>query len=539
MIIMHPMIVSNTVSSNIIPGICKSLEKFLLAYRMDYISSRWTGKSFRLKESNVPEGEIWFENIMEQRVGGPPTGASSSTVHNKATANALNQQVAQLNMTQDLQGGQDGKKSSSSLGFDLKQLNSDILSVEPTFVTIEVEVSGAKLQQVVGIKVVPYAVSSDAGLAQLITSDSVVSTLNSHLISKGREIQRAFWKVWQAAIRPIPIVGEPKSAIGDPRHDILMARSKYGKHILVCMNYMDLQTEFFRENGPRKIDKLHRMGWDSLIFPDDVQKRVYYCMKEFKGVCSVVPYSMVYSSVGKMSYGAYDSLEDVRKTTSPFFRMKKISSSKLVNEMISLDEVIDGYLGSLDNKIPLTEGLDQFMNAISSMNVSSQLNKLKDVLTNKNYDKLKSLRNMLPKTSIEEVKKVASEKFKDFDRLYLKAKRVYTNSVSMKLNNNQIAIDLMSIMTAARASLSEKPDMAFTEIVKKSTYEIDDNVDPMVTPASTDVDLTLGGIVFSVIAMIAISGFVGAFMTFNSYIMIGITMACLAVLMYRLGGTAK
>lgn len=527
MIFMYPLLVSNTVSSNIIPGMCKSLEKFALAYRMNELSAMTEGFT-------VVNGE---DLLSEQKIRGGSNPASSA----KAAAGLSKQLSGIRDQQKGLTPNSDEKRPErASATFELATMNSDIVSVEPTFITIEVEKNGAKIQRMIGVKVVPYSVTSDAGLAQLLTSDSAVSSLSSHLIAKGRAVQRMFWKAWNAAIRPIPIIGDPSSATGDPRHDILMARSKYGRHILVCMNYMDLQSEFFRSEGPKKIDKLHRMGWDSLIFPDDVQKRVYYCMKEFKGVCSVVPYSMVYSSVGKLSAAAYENLEDVRKTTSPFFRNKKVSTSQLMKEGVDIDNVIEGYLGMVQEKLPVNESLDKYASAISSMvGTSGQLNRMKEVLVNKNYKQFKSMKSMLPKTTIEDTKKFASKNLKDFDRLYIKAKRVYSNSVGMKLNNNETAIELMSIMTAARASTSEKPDMAFTEIVKKSTYEVEDNIDPTVTPLSTDRDLVIGALVFSVIAVAAVSGFVGAILTFgladSGWIMASITMACLGILYYRLG----
>ena len=46
-------------------------------------------------------------------------------------------------------------------------------------------------------------------------------------------------------------------------------------------------------------------------------------MKEFKGMCSVIPYTMIYGSLGREMQQAYQELEDVRKSSSPIFATRR------------------------------------------------------------------------------------------------------------------------------------------------------------------------------------------------------------------------
>jgi hypothetical protein len=55
-------------------------------------------------------------------------------------------------------------------------------------------------------------------------------------------------------------------------------------------------------------------------------------MDEFKGLCSVVLYPYLFASLGHSR--VYDSLEDVRKSASPFFRMSS-SPTKMFGESLA------------------------------------------------------------------------------------------------------------------------------------------------------------------------------------------------------------
>ena len=82
------------------------------------------------------------------------------------------------------------------------------------------------------------------------------------------------------------------------------------------------------------------MGWNSFLAADDVNKRVIFCMKQFHGLCSTVPYRLVYSSLGKEHHRAYEEMEDIKKSASPFFKTS-VSIKRIVGESFN---IIDKYL---------------------------------------------------------------------------------------------------------------------------------------------------------------------------------------------------
>ena len=82
------------------------------------------------------------------------------------------------------------------------------------------------------------------------------------------------------------------------------------------MNSMDIGADFFERTN--KINQLYKMGWQSFVVTDDVNKRAFFCMKEFNGMCSAVQYNFMYNALGSEYGKVFDDLEDVKKSSSPF-----------------------------------------------------------------------------------------------------------------------------------------------------------------------------------------------------------------------------
>jgi hypothetical protein len=74
------------------------------------------------------------------------------------------------------------------------------------------------------------------------------------------------------------------------------------------------------------------------MIADDVNKKVTFCMKEFGGVCSVVPYGFVYSSLGRDHSKVFEDLEDVKRSASPFFRMTA-RRTKVFGETVAYNQL--------------------------------------------------------------------------------------------------------------------------------------------------------------------------------------------------------
>jgi len=308
MIVVYPMLVSNNVQSNVLPGISKVLEKFVLIYKMDEIIKEAnklargkkilrTGNKLKLKEDESIDSDVVISEakggaaIPIQVVGGVPAGKP--------------------------------EKPSGGGAIKIDTPNFGAISLEPTWVKIDT-LQGTRL---VGVKVIPFPVQSDAKLIDAILSDRGKGRIPSIISAIGRKITRGIW----AAIRTAHIPFMPVTISGDPRKDIIWARTTHKNNIFLVMNLLDLGTEFFERTD--KIKWLYHLGWSSFAVTDDINKRAYFCMKEFSGLCSTVQYNFMYTSIGKEHGKVYDDLEDIKKSSSPFFKLSTKATSLIGGQM--------------------------------------------------------------------------------------------------------------------------------------------------------------------------------------------------------------
>ena len=320
MIALYPMLVSNTVSRNIIPGIAKVLENYLMVYGMNDIMRKamsqlpkddrpdYSFKQKRLvfKESDDPLVDYFVREVMFEQsgVGGAygggtkgkqtqkglqtkkgqtqyqqATGGSARAVAMGGAGGSVNIDKDAITVNVDTKDKDKAKDARVDIGaFDMKSI-----SLEPTWMKTDIiSKSGHKTSGIIGVKVVPYPVKSDAKLAHLLMYDRQVSNLQSLAIRFGRKVENAFYRAWKVAWKVMTLgVGTGPAGgmgmTGDPKHDILARRTilkaKDASDIFVVVNQADLSDDFYASaNG---ILNLFRMGWSSIIIVDDVNTNIY------------------------------------------------------------------------------------------------------------------------------------------------------------------------------------------------------------------------------------------------------------------------
>jgi len=295
------MLVSSNVQAHILPGIAKVLEKYTLTYQLDDIIQnaakltkgmklKRTGGRFKLSEN--------IDVISEKK--------------------------------KDIDVGDDYKEKPSeraSVKVDMPTFNT--LSLEPTWIKVDTNVGTS----MIGIKVVPFPVRSDTNLINLITNDFYKNWFPSKMVSLGRSVIRSIW----AALRNTPVLKRWSPSIsGNPKKDIIFARTPHAKNIFLVLNNMDIGSDFFERTN--KIKQLYNLGWGSFTVADDVNKRAFFCMKEFHGMCSSVQYNFMYNTIGKEHGKVFDELEDVKKSASPFFKLST-RASKIVAEQYAINQI--------------------------------------------------------------------------------------------------------------------------------------------------------------------------------------------------------
>lgn len=374
MIFTFPLLVDDTVSPNIIPGICKELERFCLVYKTDQILKMGGLSSDSIISNIVSSGYDSMSGPAGKMLKGLLVGESKNQLleydddrsrhgsdkrwkereakfgPNPPTLEDREKQRIEFERDKKDEERRDKEEERKDKEEERKERETkakekdvdyktsrpedrkvelhtvDIrssMSIQPTWCTA----TSRRGSQVIGIKVVPHAVRSVPFVRQLL-QDNSLSFFDRFLARYERDITRMFYSI----TRKLPFFRNTPLK-QDPFEDIIYARSKYGKNIFCLLNLASLENDdMFRSQGG--VDRLKRLGWNSLLIADDITKRIVFCMKEYGGLCEVTHYSFIYSSFGREGKEAYEKLEDLKKSTSPFFS-QKASASKLFGESLA------------------------------------------------------------------------------------------------------------------------------------------------------------------------------------------------------------
>lgn len=342
MIVVYPMLTSSSVNPKILPGLIKTIEKYILVYNMDEVL-HLVNNSFASKASGAIKGGLSLAaagvtiaagiaslknannkvikkgkklELKEQRavnIKPSPPPAQSSKPNPSTWTKAANNVAGAVD---DLN---DSIKDATIKNFEMPKY--DNVSLEPTWVQVNTN-SGAKI---LGIKVVPFKVESTSGMVGLLMNDRELKKMGFLANKLGRTAIRVLFRLMRG--RKIPGFSG-KALTGDIKKDIVWATSQYGKNTFVCFSQLDIERDDMFST-PAAVQKLYKLGWASLVVTDDVNKQATFCMKEFGGICSVIPYSHMFASLGKEHHQVYSDLEDAQRSAGPFFRNKGTSKRKL------------------------------------------------------------------------------------------------------------------------------------------------------------------------------------------------------------------
>ncbi len=364
MINIYPMLISNSVSKTIIPGIAKVVENYILIYQMDDII--WSAKQGKIKYK-VKSGKIIREMQVDPGTkgkGGPTRPVPEPTT--SRTQRDIDQDIRdrQRDIRDYEKAGRDYEKGErekakagrereredregakweeekkekerrlKSASVDIGPIDMNALSLEPTWVKVDSYIKDIKTTSLIGIKAAPFAVKSDEKFAHLLLYDKQVKGIQSAALNVGRKSVRWLWKVWDRVWASVILGGDRSTASGDPRRDILLRRSLFSTknkaNIFAIINMMDLTDDFFQEAGG--INKLFKKGWTNLIVVDDVNRMAHFCMKNFRGICTSISYAIIFQRVGQ--YKVYESLEDVRRSSSSLFKVRSNMMKIMANAM--------------------------------------------------------------------------------------------------------------------------------------------------------------------------------------------------------------
>ena len=342
MIIVYPMLISENVNPDVIPGLAKSIENYILVYNTDKLIKQVNNSAKHivatgakgLFQAGIGVGTaLGIQKLAKNaatKLNPPLPGFRIMKKKGKAlvvTEVASNKPSYSNKPQSPAQALQKGVEKATEMKFkggveriEMPKLSQ--VSIEPTWVQVQTD-SGTKL---LGVKVVPYTIKTDSMVA-LLLNDSSLKLMPAIMKKYGRIVIRILLRVWKNIKKTLPgIKGSPIT--GDAKNDIVYANTEYRKDLFICLSKLDVEQTPL-DQRPAVMSKLNQLGWASMMFADDVNKQMSYCMKEFGGVCSMIPYTHIYASFGKEHSKVYTDLLDAQKATGPFFRKKSTTRRKI------------------------------------------------------------------------------------------------------------------------------------------------------------------------------------------------------------------
>jgi len=190
MIILFPMLTSKSVSPHVIPGICKTLEKFVLVYKMNDIlhAAGIVGATFGTMKAAAASMLMFRQNESHQGKvdntplpGYKPPGKTKETPElpdasgfyqsdrdefrsdERSRQGAEKNEIARQKARADVLGDLQADFGKVDINFPQTQT----MTIEPTWVTL----STRRGTMVLGIKVIAFPIDSDTNIIKLMTTD--------------------------------------------------------------------------------------------------------------------------------------------------------------------------------------------------------------------------------------------------------------------------------------------------------------------------------------------------------------------------------
>jgi len=480
MIALYPLLVSNTISKNIIPGIAKVLENYIIVYGLDGLLTRVRKDSkisgdYSIRLNKVLKQEdiekhlpgFLYREILEEQSGiynHPDVEDGSKEISDDKETRK--DRLDRLKTASDIAKNRMAvKKGQAELGaMDVKDAsvriepyNMQSVSLEPTWMKIDqFDKDGNKSTGLIGVKVVPYAVKSDASLASLLMYDNQVGKMQRHAILFGRKITSFLYRSWMKTWKTVTLGlgGRDSSTVtGDPRKDILLKRNilqaGHAQDIFVVANQAELSDDFYKTaKGMRNLQK---MGWGSVIIADDVNRRVAFCMHELRGLCSLLPYTMLYQTFSQAK--VYEDIEDAKRNASSIFKVKRVAMTKLIGESIAQNKIekfgtqeLPMFEKSFITEMEyIDEGIADFIKSITPM-------KIKALFTNIAHGNL----DKIPVTTTDKLLQYGMKINPEFKKGHILAKNIILNSTS---GISEKMADLGALICCSHASFGNSDFM--------------------------------------------------------------------------------
>lgn len=383
MIVVYPMLISKTVSENIIPALTKTVEQYIITYGMDDVIShpeRKRNVNFKIKGNQIIAQELRIkppgsspgtkkttskrDQVGTRALPPPPETEKErrerereerekEKYEREKAADIERQRLAREKEKREKEKAElerekyktqlqkdeeerkrrakeekreEEKRKAQKASAKVVATDARGIQLEPTYITVEVRKGDEVRNEFIGVKVIPMRAKSDARLADMLMTDYHMRAFRALLVAQGRKVLRgSFSRLFGRWTRR---VGSAGVVTGDPRDDVILAKTGFEGDTFVAVQRDDLDDDFF--SSPAKIKRLFSLGWSNIIVLDDVNRIAYFCMRKFRGTCSQLSYYMMYQNLGQLK--VYETLEDAKRQSSSLFKRRGPKLTKLVGE---------------------------------------------------------------------------------------------------------------------------------------------------------------------------------------------------------------
>ena len=448
-IVLYPMLTDTGLSTSTIVLTSKALERFLLIYDVESImtSSKRGGVNYQLKGKKLYIKED-VETLQEKdpsKTGDPFEQPEVPLL--PGDPDVIDAEYEVLGDKPKEKEKEKEKKKEKEKPVRVRytpDAKTDMVSIsaEPTYTTVTSKMKdGVERSVFLGVKVFPVPVQSSYDLVSTLVSDYGRRKVEAIFVRVGRMVQRKMWKLLS---RILPFTRRQIS--GQSRDSIIIPRTKYSR-VFCLINYINLDKDIFRDPG--LMSKLFSLGWESIVIADEVQKTLYFCMKEFGGLCSVVPYAIMRATIGKQQKEAFESLEDIRSSSTALFRLKKRSTilgEHVVNSKLQKykifegkkmsDKLLESYLQELEQT---DSKLASYSKKITKPVMTKIIGDLKSAEKSGDMKKIVSIvkRVSPPKIAISKLSSTVQKRDPNFNKSFQLANKILSNSFP-KLNDTMI-----------------------------------------------------------------------------------------------------
>ena len=301
MIIIWPLVVSKTVNPNILPGVCKALERYIYIHELDdvietananirsnqkrkkrkdraYNLLKKVGNGLMLESVEYNEDDFLEEadKTSTQKFDYDETGELTGSSKTTQTA-PTRPEPKERDSYKDAYNSAKAQEDMRALKGEaprIDKIDPTSINTEPTWNTVTDQEGRTTA---IGVKVVPFIINNEQSLIKLMTQDRYRSKLSKVAQFQARRALKIMYRIanvtWKTTLGKLfswtGLVDEDfeKGTISQNwKNDIVLQNTAFKEKMFILLNKMDLEEDFM--GSASGVKSLFKLGWTSFVVAD-------------------------------------------------------------------------------------------------------------------------------------------------------------------------------------------------------------------------------------------------------------------------------